>query len=665
MNESACGSSGGSFGLRCMAVCLFLSSWGVASAETVLIGAGLRNGNFNEDASTTDSRNFDSTPAWFNIGVGSDQTVEATRTNFPSADGTRHAVLASGGGGNRLHAQNTLYDMEAGDYFRVSYEWRDAGGWDPADRIEVKLFITDTDGIGGVQTDLFTLTSAASAVTTNYQQESFITTPVPPAAEGKRLFVSFAIMDGNADANDFAQLDNFELVLNPEPVSGMLIGPGLRNGDFNQDVSAIGPRSFEVTPVWWNLAGAQTVEATRTNFPTDGTRHALLSSAGNRVHAQNTAHVLQPGDVFRVRYEWRDGFQWDDAQDRVEVRLFVTDTDLIGGSQTVVASMLSLLSSNNDAYQAESGVSLPADPALSGKPLFAGIYVVDGNGDGNDFAQLDNFVLEVNPVDSILVGPGVLNGDFEADTSEDISRSYGQTPNWWNLGTGDQTVEATRTNSPYAGNRRGVLSSNPNSVMSINPIYTIGTGDVFRVSYFWSAGNNWVNGDNEVEVRLFVTDTDRIGGVQTEVARFLSGSSTVPDTYEEVAVDSVPITDPALLGKRIFMSLDVTGWTGSPPAAFALIDNVTLTANPSEPLPEADPDPVDIVSISISAGQLTLNATGEETGPGVEYTADLTADPPVWIPITLDSSTFDNGTNIFLFVLPEIDLAIMRIVNGE
>ena len=48
--------------------------------------------------------------------------------------------------------------------------------------------------------------------------------------------------------------------------------------------------------------------------------------------------------------------------------------------------------------------------------------------------------------DLTLGGPGVRSGDFNADTSITDSRSYGDTPEWFNL-AGNQSTEATLTNN--------------------------------------------------------------------------------------------------------------------------------------------------------------------------------------------------------------------------
>ncbi|MDB4517916.1 hypothetical protein N9075_04295, partial [Akkermansiaceae bacterium] len=61
----------------------------VAGEATVIIGGDILNGNFNagsSDGDTTDD-NFEATPDWLNSGGA--PTMQATRTNLASPDGTR------------------------------------------------------------------------------------------------------------------------------------------------------------------------------------------------------------------------------------------------------------------------------------------------------------------------------------------------------------------------------------------------------------------------------------------------------------------------------------------------------------------------------------------------------------------------------------------------
>ena len=97
---------------------------------TVIIGGDILNGNLNAgsaDGDTTDD-NFQSTPNWVNVGGVA--TMQASRMNLPSPDGTRNAVLSLSGDrvfGSELGLNG--YTIAAGDTFDVQFEWRDAFNW--------------------------------------------------------------------------------------------------------------------------------------------------------------------------------------------------------------------------------------------------------------------------------------------------------------------------------------------------------------------------------------------------------------------------------------------------------------------------------------------------------------------------------------------------------
>ncbi|MCB1069141.1 MAG: hypothetical protein H7A43_05805 [Verrucomicrobia bacterium] len=379
---------------------IFAGVWGVvglpAGAASIVVGPGINNGDFNDDVSATDSRNFSVTPSWWNLGTGA-QTEEATRSN-QDYDGTRNAVIYSNP--SRRHALNTGHDIAQGDIFSVSYVWRDAFNFDDdQDRINVRLFVTDNNLIGGTQTTMENFYSGYSTADSTYEVFSgFYSKPVAGEFVGKRLFVAVEIDDGNGDGNDFARFDNL-IVLANQTIAGTLIGPGVYNGDFNEDTSGDNSRSFGLTPSWQNIGTGydQDAEATRNDSTYDGTRNAVLFSSPDRIHALNPGYEIQQYDTFMINYAWRDGQDFDDAQDEVEVTLYITDNGLIGGTPTELASFRSGLSTQNAAWQLASGTTDPASAAFDGENLFVRIHIYDPNGDANDFARLDNFTLVVNP----------------------------------------------------------------------------------------------------------------------------------------------------------------------------------------------------------------------------------------------------------------------------
>ncbi|MDA7502397.1 PEP-CTERM sorting domain-containing protein [bacterium] len=203
----------------------------VAGEATVIIGGDILNGNFNagsSDGDTTDD-NFEATPDWLNSGGA--LTMQATRTNLASPDGTRNAVLSLTGDrifGSELGLNG--YIISAGDTFDVQYEWRDAFNWnDNLDRVEVTLFTTDDDTFTGAVTELVSDFSELSTANNTYQtvdHDAFYTATSGDA--GKRLFLYFKGATGEgSDNNGFARFDNLTLEVTsavPEPSSAFLIG---------------------------------------------------------------------------------------------------------------------------------------------------------------------------------------------------------------------------------------------------------------------------------------------------------------------------------------------------------------------------------------------------------------------------------------------------------
>ncbi|MDB4381622.1 hypothetical protein N9Z40_01905, partial [Akkermansiaceae bacterium] len=191
----------------------------------------------------------------------------------------------------------------------------------------------------------------------------------------------------------------------------VLVGPGVRNGDFNDDTDPADSRNFEQTPSWQNIAGNQDGQSSRTNLPgTSGTRNAQLSHAATLIHGQSTEHVLAENESFSVSYEWRDAFNWNDAVDKVRIELFITDTDTIDGFPTTIGSHDSPLSTINNTYElVDADDFFIADATHVGKTVFVAITTF--NEDGNGFARLDDFELTVGllATDPLL---RVADGDF-------------------------------------------------------------------------------------------------------------------------------------------------------------------------------------------------------------------------------------------------------------
>ena len=85
------------------------------------------------------------------------------------------------------------------------------GTWDPGDNLDVELFYTDTDAIGGTATTVFTVDGGAYTAAVSWEGEYDVS---PPFADnsgvGKKLF---AKVDGTSDTGEFARFDNIHIEL--------------------------------------------------------------------------------------------------------------------------------------------------------------------------------------------------------------------------------------------------------------------------------------------------------------------------------------------------------------------------------------------------------------------------------------------------------------------
>jgi alkaline phosphatase D len=175
-----------------------------------------------------------------------------------------------------------------------------------------------------------------------------------------------------------------------------LVGPGVRNGDFNQDTSATDSRSYADTPEWINLAGKQNAEATRLNNAyLDGTRNAVLSQDNSRQLAIDSGHTLATGEEFQASFVWRDASGWTDGSDKVGVTLYTTSNDAIDGPRTEIQTLLSPTSTLDNTYEQAVLIFAPVPVSANAKRLFAVIKGVDGDSvTASSFARVDNFTLQ-------------------------------------------------------------------------------------------------------------------------------------------------------------------------------------------------------------------------------------------------------------------------------
>ncbi len=357
-----------------------------------IVGGALLNGDFNADQSEQSSRTFAETPGWFNLA--GDQSLQASTLSgaLPLPDDSRNALIPNDG--SRIFAIDTGYTLTAEQVLEISYQWRDGPGWgDLEDQIRVTLFTTSDDTVGGTRTDLQALSSGFSQTDSTYQTFAARFNPIPAAADGKRLFLRVEGIDQGPASPGSANLDNLILSLfNP-----LLVGPNVRNGDFNADESIADVRSFTQTPNWVNLTNNQSYECTRTNILFDTTRCAVLRNHGTQtpVFANDTGYTVSTGDVLTVSFVWRDAFMWDDANDRVQTYLFTTSDDTITGTRSILQTLTTSASSQNNVFESFTANFSPIPNSASGRRLFVAFTSQD-NGDNAGYGRVENFTLSVN-----------------------------------------------------------------------------------------------------------------------------------------------------------------------------------------------------------------------------------------------------------------------------
>jgi hypothetical protein len=197
-------------------------------------------------------------------------------------------------------------------------------------------------------------------------------------------------------------------------------------------------RTWAQTPFWENISasGDPNSIATQETRDYDGTLHLLLSEESAKLPAQDTDYIIRLGDVFEIRYDWLGGIWWT-AQDQIAIKLFTTDNDLISGTPTTFATLLSGPSATAGEYETALGrATVPATEAR--KRLFVAIDTQDGAGELHGVAHLDNFQLQVThlpvpgslddfqlqgadfpdtppaPTAATIIGGNVRNGDFNS-----------------------------------------------------------------------------------------------------------------------------------------------------------------------------------------------------------------------------------------------------------
>lgn len=473
-----------------------------------IIGGALLNGDFNADTSETSSRSFNNTPNWTNLA--GNQALQATTLagTLPAPDNSRNALISDSP--DRVLGIDPNYTLTGGQKLELSFQWRDGLGWDDqSDQIRATLFVTNDDSLEGTPSDLISYLSGTSANDSTYQDFKITTDPIPAGAGGKKLFLRFEGVDGNSAPTGTANLDNVILALfNP-----LLVGPNVRNGNFNDDTTLADKRTFSDTPFWINLTGNQNYECTRTNILFDGTRCAVLRNNGNStpIFANDPEYRLETGDILSVSFRWRDAFNWDDAADRAQVFIYTTGDGTPTGTRTVLQTLTTPASSQNNAFQLFTADFNPIPASAAGKRVFVAFTSLDGNNDNQGYGRIEDFQLSVNESDPAIppTPPPAPSGDLIVEAYVDnngnplpiASRIFSLTSqrvtrwNHYHLAIPAGTID------PHAGKEIGIRFRSPGSGDSLSRYI-----DNLRFAHYPDSlpsgdfSNNWNSSPNRVWV---------------------------------------------------------------------------------------------------------------------------------------------------------------------
>lgn len=179
--------------------------------------------------------------------------------------------------------------------------------------------------------------------------------------------------------------------------------------------------------------------------------------------------------------------------------------------------------------------------------------------------------------DLTLVGPGVMNGDFNADPSGTDARSFADTPEWYNL-AGDQGTQATRLTGAGGGidgSRNAVITAAAKQrAFALDTGHDLASGERFQAIFSWRDAANWTDAEDRIRVALITTSDDSSGGDPTLLQELYSPVSLVDGAVQTDALifDAVPA---AAEGRRLFVVFEGADGDGNN-AGFARLDNFVL-----------------------------------------------------------------------------------------
>jgi len=170
----------------------------------------------------------------------------------------------------------------------------------------------------------------------------------------------------------------------------------VRNGGFESPVSGADNQPFNNTDNWQNLTGAQSATARRTNIQDTGL-YTSVNSLNSPEYGLDTEHTIAAGDIFFLEYRARRAAS-SDATSTLTGDLYYTDDNTIGGSVTVIGSVVATNMATTFATYNNTFAAIGGGDAAVGKNLFLRFDQTAGPG----FTRTDGWYLTVVPEPSSL-----------------------------------------------------------------------------------------------------------------------------------------------------------------------------------------------------------------------------------------------------------------------
>jgi hypothetical protein len=322
-----------------------------------------------------------------------------------------------------------------------------------------------------------------------------------------------------------------------------LVGGALLNGDFNLPGTA-GDVTYAAEPYWVNLGtagpGANFLKDT---LDLDGTHNVVLPEGPGSVPGLDTGHTISENELFSISFQWRDAWQWNDAVDQVMVRLFVTDDDLITGSQSNLVTVFSGASTLDSTFELFARDVYLADAAAAGKRLFVALDTQDGDNSPIGYARVENFELTAAPFTATTYyvaasGNNSNNGLSPADAWLNVNGLDGET-----FGPGDRIL--FNRGDTFVGATTLLGSGAPGLPITVG---AYGTGDKPLLTGYWN------------EQRIFrLTDNEYVEFRDLAMSNFNTNNSSI---REREVIKVEPPAGSGEINHLYFRNLDISDVQG-------------------------------------------------------------------------------------------------------